>query len=142
MFSNHSIVVIFNTVVSSINIKRTYFPGINLAISAHLWPNNLCYSIMISSSSSEIGFLLIVGFKWLWYHSQHYFPVHFWDESDYALWSLAISPQFFVPCYWISWIITWSSSVDQGCFLFFILINLIKRNFWNFKRRGINFGLL
>lgn len=94
----------------------------NHAISAHLWPNNLCYSMIISSSSSEIGFLLIKGFKWLWYHSQHCFPVHLRECSDCKLWSLAISPQFLVPCYSIKVIIILSSSGLQGCFLFFIKI--------------------
>lgn len=132
-------------------IKETYFPGMNLAISAHLWPNNLCCSIIISSSSSEIGFLLIVGFKWLWYHSQHCFPVHLREWSDCKLWSLAISPQFLVPCYSIKAVIILSSSELQGCFLFFIKIKdeiyyeyssktvfMSKRRWW----RGLKTGFL
>mmetsp|Transcript_8411 Transcript_8411/g.7536 ORF Transcript_8411/g.7536 Transcript_8411/m.7536 type:complete len:232 (-) Transcript_8411:249-944(-) len=55
-------------------IALSVLPGNSLAISAHLLPLTLCSSIIILSSSSVHGDLLISGFKWLYHLSRHCFP--------------------------------------------------------------------
>ena len=50
------------------------FPSKNSPMLAHLLPNFLWAIKIIFSSFSDQGSLFILGSKWLWYLSRHYFP--------------------------------------------------------------------
>mmetsp|Transcript_43881 Transcript_43881/g.133651 ORF Transcript_43881/g.133651 Transcript_43881/m.133651 type:complete len:230 (-) Transcript_43881:296-985(-) len=65
-------------------------PGRCFAISAHLFPRDSWFSIMIRSSSSIHGFLLMSGLRWLCHLSRHCFPIR--PGSSAAIWLHLLAP--------------------------------------------------